>query len=71
LAADDPVDLGISIAHYLLGAGKVDPGLLLVDGEVQEALPMFEAITRHRHFEREMNPPAVCHHKEEQFYDSR
>ena len=43
-----------------LESGEPDPGMLLLDGEAQEALPRFiEAIAKHRHFEREMDPPAV------------
>jgi catalase len=43
-----------------LESGEPDPGLLLLDGDAQEALPKFiQAIAKHRHFEREMDPPAV------------
>ena len=43
-----------------LPSGEPDPGLLLLDGDAGEALPEFiEAIAKHRHFEREMDPPAV------------
>jgi len=41
--------------------GREDPGLLLeADGEVKKSLARFEkAIAMHRHFAREMDPPAV------------
>jgi catalase len=44
-----------------LESGDDDPGLLLVErGSAKDALPGFiKAIARHRHFEREMDPPAV------------
>jgi len=43
-----------------LESGEPDPGLLLLDGDAGEALPQFiEAIAKHRHFEREIDPPAV------------
>jgi catalase len=44
-----------------LDSGDDDPGLLLIsDGDAKDALPKFiEAIAKHRHFEREMDPPAV------------
>jgi catalase len=44
-----------------LHSGEADPGLLLFDGdEVEAAAAAFaEALTRHRHFERETDPPLV------------
>ena len=44
-----------------LSSGQPDPGLLLMDEDSAEnALPGFiEAIVRHRHFAREMDPPPV------------
>ena len=43
-----------------LESGELDPGLLLRDDGAQEALPEFiQAIAKHRHFEREMDPPGV------------
>jgi catalase len=44
-----------------LPGGGEDPGLLLFpDAEVKKALPRFvQAIARHRHHEREMDPPPV------------
>jgi catalase len=44
-----------------LPSGDPDPGLVLVeDDEVDAALGTFvEAIARHRHFERETDPPIV------------
>jgi catalase len=46
----------------VLPSGKPDPGILIVSPEsnASEALPQFiKAIARHRHHEREMDPPAV------------
>ena len=44
-----------------LPSGQPDPGLLIAKhGRAREALPLFvQAIGRHRHHEREMDPPAV------------
>lgn len=44
-----------------LPSGKPDPGLLLVQGDdVDGTLPAFiKSIARHRHHEREIDPPAV------------
>ena len=44
-----------------LESGEPDPGLLLLeDGDSRKALTSFiEAIARHRHFEREIDPPGV------------
>jgi catalase len=43
-----------------LESGEPDPGLLIEEGDAQEALQKFiQAIARHRHFEREMDPPGV------------
>ena len=44
-----------------LPSGEPDPGLLVAKhGRAREALPLFiKAIARHRHHEREMDPPAV------------
>ena len=44
-----------------LESGEPDPGLLLLeDGEVDEAIAQFiGALAKHRHFEREIDPPAV------------
>jgi catalase len=43
-----------------LESGEPDPGLLLLDEKVGAALPRFiQAIARHRHFEREVDPPGV------------
>ena len=41
--------------------GEADPGILVFDDEQgDEALPEFvEAIAKHRHFAREMDPPPV------------
>ena len=41
--------------------GQPDPGLLLADEEtLKSALPTFaDAIAKHRHFEREVDPPVV------------
>jgi catalase len=49
-------------APAVLPSGKPDPGVLIVgpDGSVAEVLPEFiKAIARHRHHEREMDPPLV------------
>jgi catalase len=46
----------------VLPTGKPDPGVLVVgpQGSVAEVLPRFiQAIARHRHHEREMDPPPV------------
>ena len=45
----------------VLPSGKPDPGALIHrDGDVAQALPAFlKAIGRHRHHEREMDPPEV------------
>ncbi len=46
----------------VLPSGKPDPGVLIVgpEGSLADALPRFiKAIARHRHHEREMDPPAV------------
>jgi len=45
----------------VLPSGKKDPGLLLRDrGTAADVLPDFiRAIGRHRHHEREVDPPAV------------
>ena len=44
-----------------LPSGERDPGLLLIDdGETERALPDFiQAIAKHRHHEREIDPPPV------------
>ena len=44
-----------------LPSGKPDPGLLFVrDESPAKSLPAFiKAVARHRHHEREMDPPAV------------
>jgi catalase len=44
-----------------LPSGKPDPGVLHYNaGEIETAIPAFvEAITKHRHFERETDPPLV------------
>jgi len=43
-----------------LESGEPDPGLLLLDEDATAALPKFiEAIAKHRHFEREIDPPGV------------
>ena len=44
-----------------LPSGDPDPGLLLVeDDEAEAALPAFvAAIAKHRHFQRQMDPPPV------------
>ena len=44
----------------VLPSGKADPGMLLRDEDAAGALPDFiSAIGRHRHHEREMDPPSV------------
>jgi catalase len=44
----------------VLPSGKPDPGLLIGRQTAAAALPQFvKAIARHRHHEREMDPPAV------------
>jgi catalase len=46
----------------VLPSGEADPGILIVgpDGSVADALPKFvKAIARHRHHERETDPPAL------------
>ena len=44
-----------------LESGEPDPGLLLLEeGEIDEAIAQFiGALAKHRHFEREIDPPAV------------
>ena len=43
-----------------LASGKPDPGILIREASAHPALPDFvEAIARHRHHEREMDPPPV------------
>ncbi len=40
--------------------GTADPGMILADGNADDALPAFmEALSKHRHFERDSDPPAV------------
>jgi catalase len=48
-------------APAVLPSGEPDPGMLVAKhGRVREALPAFiKAIARHRHHERETDPPAV------------
>jgi catalase len=48
-------------APALLPSGEPDPGMIVAKhGRAREALPLFiKAIARHRHHEREMDPPAV------------
>ncbi len=48
-------------ASLKLRSGQPDPGILVAPaGRAREALPSFvKAIARHRHHEREMDPPAV------------
>jgi catalase len=48
-------------ASAVLPSGQPDPGMLVAKhGRAKEALPAFiKAIGRHRHHEREMDPPAV------------
>jgi catalase len=57
-AADLVENAGISAT---LPSGEPDPGVLVArDGEAERVLPDFvEAIARHRHHEREMDPPEV------------
>jgi catalase len=46
----------------VLPSGEADPGILVIgpDGSVAEALPLFvKAIARHRHHERETDPPVL------------
>ena len=45
----------------VLPSGEPDPGLIAVSGEeLSDAIPTFiEAMGKHRHFERETDPPAV------------
>ena len=43
-----------------LPSGKADPGLLRFDQAAGDAVPAFvKALTRHRHFERETDPPRI------------
>jgi catalase len=43
-----------------LASGKADPGLLRFDGDIRDAVSAFvKALTKHRHFERETDPPRV------------
>ena len=44
-----------------LADGKEDPGLILLpEGDAAQALPLFiAAIAKHRHYDRETDPPAV------------
>jgi catalase len=53
--------LGLARIPSALPDGEADPGLLVVDdGDVADATPLFlQAIARHRHFERETDPPLV------------
>ena len=48
-------------APAVLPSGQPDPGMIVAKhGRAEEALPAFiKAIGRHRHHEREMDPPAV------------
>jgi catalase len=48
-------------ASATLASGEQDPGVLVFgEGEARKALPRFiAAIARHRHFERELDPPPV------------
>jgi catalase len=48
-------------APAILPSGKPDPGMLVAKhGRAREALPLFvQAIAKHRHHEREIDPPAV------------
>ncbi|RYZ06154.1 MAG: catalase [Myxococcales bacterium] len=48
-------------ASATLPSGEPDPGMLVAKhGSAEEALPAFiQAIARHRHHEREMDPPAL------------
>ncbi len=42
-----------------VGAGQ-DPGLIVADGDAEEATQQFiQALAKHRHFERETQPPKV------------
>jgi hypothetical protein len=61
--------LGVGLGHLLLAgrapahlpSGKADPGMLIArHGSAREALPAFiKAIARHRHHERETDPPVL------------
>ena len=44
-----------------LPTGKRDPGILQFDaGDIEAAVPAFvDAIAKHRHFERETDPPMI------------
>lgn len=43
-----------------LPSGEPDPGVLVHDDDVDDAIAAFvKAIARHRHHERELDPPAV------------
>jgi catalase len=43
-----------------LVSGHVDPGLLLMEGDDSAGITVFiAAIAKHRHFERETDPPRV------------
>jgi catalase len=43
-----------------LPSGKPDPGLLLAaPGDRAAAAALIKALTKHRHFDREMDPPRV------------
>ena len=57
-AADLVENAGISVT---LSSGEPDPGMLVArDGKATQVLPDFiEAIAKHRHHEREMDPPEV------------
>jgi catalase len=48
-------------AKAVLPSGQADPGMIVAkEGSVDDALPVFlQAIGRHRHHEREMDPPGV------------
>ena len=44
----------------VLSSGRSDPGVLVSGPSAEQALPDFiKAIARHRHYEREMEPPSV------------
>jgi catalase len=62
LVLGEGVDLlkGAGVPSKLL-SGAPDPGLLVVESaSVAKAIPVFaKAIARHRHHEREMDPPVV------------
>ena len=57
--------MGLAEGKQLFVAAGIEPdeadgGLLLVDGEPGNSAPLFlEALGRHRHPERETDPPAV------------